>query len=56
MSKKEKVWQLDYACKIGDRVKWKTIKGDTFEGTLYDWDENVAIVKLDNGTFKSIEC
>ena len=27
----KRLWQLDYACKVGDRVWWGTIRGDRFE-------------------------
>ena len=56
MKKKEKLWQLDYACKVGDRVFWANLKGERWEGTLIEWNSNVAYVKLDDGTIKNIVC
>lgn len=56
MSKQERLWQLDYACKVGDRVFWQNIKGERWEGELVEWDSNVAYVKLDDGTVKAVEC
>lgn len=53
---KKKVWQLDYACNVGDRVWWGTIRGDRFEGTLIKMEDNVAHVKMDNGEVREVEC
>ena len=48
--------QLDYACIKGERIFWETIRGERFEGVISEWDSNVAIVTLDDGTTKAIEC
>jgi hypothetical protein len=56
MTKKQNLRQIDYACEVGERVKWETIAGRKFEGVIIDWDNYVAIVKLDDGTEKAIEC
>lgn len=47
---------LDYECKVGERVYWRNMKNETFEGTLLAWDENIALVKLDDGTEESVKC
>ena len=44
----KKAVELHRGCNIGDFVKWETIGGDKFEGTLQDWDNGTAIVKLKN--------
>lgn len=56
MSKKRKIWQLDYACNVGDRVFWQNLKGERWEGELVEWNSNVAYVRLDDGTMKIIDC
>ncbi len=48
--------ELDRTCREGERVCWRTISGDEFEGLLEEWDSNVAIVRLDDGTEKGVEC
>lgn len=52
----KKIPYIDYACKVGERVQWKTIVGEKFEGTLKEWNDNVATVLLDDGTEKTVEC
>ena len=48
---------LDYFCSIGERVQWKNMKDEKFEGIIIEWKEdNVAVVKLDDGTTKEIKC
>ena len=47
---------IDYECKIGERVYWNNLRGDRFEGVITEWDSNVAIVKLDDGSEKAVEC
>ena len=53
---KKKLQQIDYMCEIGDRVFYKNFRDEKFEGTLIEWDSNVAIIKMDDGTTKSVEC
>jgi len=52
----KKIRYIDYACQIGERVRWENIIGEKFEGKLIDWDNNTAIVKMDDGTEKAIDC
>jgi hypothetical protein len=52
----KKIPQLDYACRINERVWWPNMRGERFEGVIIDWDENIATVKLDDGSIKEIEC
>lgn len=47
---------LDRTCEPGDRVRWGTVSGVTFEGVLIEWDSNVAVVRLPDGRIKSVEC
>jgi len=61
MKKKEKkevkrIPYLDYVCKVGERVQWANIKGEKFEGVIKSWDENLALVTLDNGNEEIIPC
>jgi small nuclear ribonucleoprotein (snRNP)-like protein len=39
---------------IGERVYWETWGGDRYEGILIEYDNNTAIVRLDNGKEKAI--
>ena len=52
----KKIPYVDYACQIGERVRWENLKGEKFEGTIKKWDDNVAIILLDDGTEKTVEC
>lgn len=47
---------LDESCVPGDYVKSGTIGGVEYQGVLKEWDSNVAIVQLDVGGEKAIEC
>jgi len=57
----KKIQYLDYACKIGERVKWENLKKEKFEGIIIRWieeeDQNpIAVVKLDNGDEMEVVC
>lgn len=53
----KKIPYIDYECQIGERVQWKNLKGEHFEGVLTAMDENcLATVKLDDGTFVQVQC
>lgn len=47
---------VDESCEIGERVRWENLRGDYFEGNLIDWDNNTAIIELDNGEIKAVAC
>jgi hypothetical protein len=47
---------LDQSCVPGDYVKSETIGGVLHQGILIEWDSNVAIIQLDDGGRKAIEC
>lgn len=54
---KKKLPYIDYACSIGERVEWKNLKREKFEGVILEWKENsVAVVKLDDGTIIEVQC
>jgi len=53
---KNKIKYIDYDCKIGDHVYWRDIVGVKYEGVLIKWNNNVAIIKLDNDTIKTVVC
>lgn len=53
---KKQLRYIDYACYVGERVKWENMKGEKFEGRIKEWDSNVAIVTMDDGTEKAVEC
>ena len=53
---KRKIFYIDYECKIGQRVHWKNMKDEYFEGVIKQWNDNIAIVVMDDGTEKTIEC
>ena len=47
---------LDRSCQPGEYVKSGTIGGEEYRGILKEWDSNVAIIQLDSGGEKAIEC
>ena len=47
---------IDYECKVGERVYWRNLANEMFEGEIIKWDSNFATVKLDDGTEKVVEC
>ena len=55
-TKKQKISYLDYACKVGERVKWANIKNEKFEGMLKAWNDYTATVTLDDGKEMFIDC
>jgi len=48
--------ELNRDNQIGDRVTWSIVRGDQYEGVLEEWDSNIAVVRLDNGETKCVEC
>jgi uncharacterized Fe-S cluster-containing radical SAM superfamily enzyme len=53
----KKIPYLDYACNIGERVRWENIRREKFEGVLIRMDEEcVATVRLDNGDEVRVQC
>lgn len=59
MKKKiEKIQYIDYACKVGERVWWTNFNWEKrYEGILIEWKENsLAVIKMDDGTIKEIQC
>ena len=54
----KKLQYIDYECKIGERVRWEDISGKKkFEGVIVEWKiEEVAVVKLDDGTIVEVKC
>lgn len=53
----KKIPFLDYACNIGERVKWTNIKKEEFEGVLIKMNEDcLATVRLDNGNEIKVQC
>jgi len=53
----KKISYIDYECKIGEKVYWKNLKNDYFEGTIIKWLENdVALVKLNDNSLIEVQC
>ena len=53
----KKIPFLDYACAIGERVKWTNLKKEEFQGVLIKMDEDcLATVRLDNGDEIEVQC
>lgn len=48
--------QIDYACLKGERVWCPILNGGKFEGVIKEWKDNIAVVELDDGTVKEVEC
>lgn len=40
----------------GSFIAWDTIGGKHYEGYVEEMDSNVAIVELEDGTKKAVEC
>ena len=48
---------IDYMCKVGERVWWQNIRKEKFEGIIMEWKEDeIAVVKLDDGTEMEVKC
>jgi len=52
----KKLRQIDYMCYKNERIWFPTFKGDRIEAVIKEWKDNVAIVELDDGTRKEIDC
>ena len=52
----KKLNQIDYECKVNERVWWPKLRGERFEAVIISWDDNIATVRLDDGTEKTVEC
>jgi len=52
----KKIPYVDYACGVGERVRWENLKGEKFEGILKKWDMGIAVILLDDGTEKNVKC
>lgn len=55
-NKIKKLPYIDSECIVGERVMWTNIAGERFEGVLEDWDNYNAIIKMDDGTTKIVQC
>lgn len=47
---------LDRSSHLGDYVCWQTMEKAQYMGILREWDSNVAIVELADGSTKPVEC
>lgn len=56
MTKSKRLPYVDCECKIGERVMWRNMKGETFEGVIKDWDNSTAIIVMDDGETTAIAC
>ena len=41
---------------VGSFIAWDNLGGEHFEGYVEEMDSNVAVVELENGERKSVEC
>ena len=56
-----KMNQIDYECKVGERIFWKNLQDEKFEGVIKSWrkDEesvDIAAVITDEGEEIEIKC
>ena len=51
-----KVQELSLLTKIGEKVKWSTVGGESHSGILKEWDNLTAIIELENGDEKAVSC
>ena len=55
-----KIPYIDYDCQIGERVQWKNMRGESFEGVIISWnDDDVVLsanVKFDDDSIVVIPC
>lgn len=56
MAKKAKIPYIDYECKVGERVQWRNMAKEEFEGVIQSWDDVTATVLKDDGTTEMIDC
>jgi len=56
MKKVKRIPYIDIECIVGERVMWRNIIGEQFDGVLKEWDNYTAIIKMDDGSIKSIQC
>lgn len=42
-------------CPLGSYVYWDNIMQQRTVGILKEWDSNVAVIQLDNGSIKAVE-
>lgn len=52
----QKIPYIDYVCRVGEKVFWKNLKGEKFEGRIKEWNDNIATVVLEDGTEMQVEC
>jgi len=52
----KKIPYIDYECQVGERVQWSNLRGEKFEGVIRSWDDNLALVLMDDGSEIIIEC
>lgn len=52
----KKMLYIDYACPVGERVFWLNWRKERFEGVITEWNEEVATVRLDDGTIMEVPC
>jgi hypothetical protein len=57
MKTKKKLPYLDYLCVVGEKVCWKNIKREYFEGIILEMNSETCIakIKLDNGEITDVK-
>lgn len=53
---KKRILYLDECCQVGDTVRWHDLTQFEYVGKIVKWDDNVATVKLEDGTEKTVTC
>jgi len=59
MKKTEKIPYIDYECQVGERVQWRNVLDEHFEGVILSWNDDdilTASVMLDTGSVVEIAC
>jgi len=52
----KKIQQIDYACRVNEKVFYTNVLNEKFYGTLIEWKDNIAVLKMVDGTIKEVEC
>ena len=56
VSTTKRIPYLDYMCKVNEYVQWTNMKGEKFEGRIKSWDDNKALITLNDGSEQTIPC
>ena len=54
---KVKLPYVDYTCQVGERVQWKDMADNIYEGVLIKWlEDNIALIELPDKSTVQVQC